>query len=70
MISRAYAISLGDSSNRIYHHRSFHFSFRTFNYSSRGGDFLRVEEEWVGGRGGGRNEGKRREENNKAICIM
>lgn len=50
MISRAYAISLGDSSNRIYHHRSFHFSFRTFNYSSCGGDFLRVEKDGeVGG---------------------
>lgn len=58
MISRAYAISLGDSSNRIYHHRSFHFSFRTFNYSSCGGDFLRVEKD-------GEEEGETREKREK-----
>lgn len=38
-IARAYAISLGDSSNKIYHHRPFHFSFRAFNYSLRRGFF-------------------------------
>lgn len=38
-IARAYAISVGDSSNKIYHHRPFHFSFRAFNYSLRRGFF-------------------------------